>query len=37
MAGQEAIQAVPVVYHGVMYVSQFNRVDAVDARSGNIV
>jgi len=37
MAGQEAIQAVPIVYKGVMYISQFNRIDAIDARSGNIV
>src|SRR4249919_414852 len=37
MAGQDAIQAVPVVHNGVMYISQFNRVDAIDARSGNIV
>jgi glucose dehydrogenase len=37
MAGQEAIQAVPIVHKGVMYVSQFNRIDAIDARSGNIV
>jgi alcohol dehydrogenase (cytochrome c) len=37
MAGQETIQAVPIVYSGVMYISQFNRVDAIDARSGNIV
>jgi alcohol dehydrogenase (cytochrome c) len=37
MAGQEAIQAVPIVHRGVMYVSQFNRIDAIDARSGNIV
>jgi len=37
MAGQETIQAVPVVYHGVMYISQFNRLDAIDARSGSIV
>ena len=37
MAGQEAVQAVPIVFKGVMYVSQFNRVDAIDARSGNIV
>src|SRR5262245_946541 len=37
MAGQEAIQAVPIVHRGVMYISQFNRVDAIDARSGNIV
>src|SRR6185295_16135356 len=36
-AAQEAIQAVPIVYKGVMYVSQFNRLDAIDARSGNIV
>src|SRR5258708_36447594 len=37
MAGQETLQAVPIVYKGVMYISQFNRVDAIDARSGNIV
>src|SRR5436853_7911381 len=37
MNGQEAIQAVPIVSNGVMYVSQFNRIDAIDARSGNIV
>ena len=37
MAGQDAIQAVPIVHNGVMYISQFNRIDAIDARSGNIV
>ena len=37
MNQQEAIQAVPVVHQGIMYVSQFNRIDAIDARSGNIV
>src|SRR5437660_5745214 len=37
MNGQEAIQAVPIVYQGIIYVSQFNRIDAIDARSGNIV
>jgi alcohol dehydrogenase (cytochrome c) len=37
MAGQETIQAVPIVSGGVMYISQFNRIDAIDARSGNIV
>jgi glucose dehydrogenase len=37
MAGQETIQAVPIVHSGVMYISQFNRIDAIDARSGNIV
>ena len=37
MNQQEAIQAVPIVVDGIMYISQYNRVDAVDARSGNIV
>ena len=37
MNQQEAIQAVPIVHQGVMYVSQFNRIDAIDARSGSIV
>jgi lysophospholipase L1-like esterase len=37
MAGQETIQAVPIVSNGIMYISQFNRIDAIDARSGNIV
>src|SRR5262245_47133397 len=37
MSQQEAIQAVPIVRNGVMYISQFNRVDAIDARSGSIV
>src|SRR5437867_3111900 len=37
MNGQETIQAVPIVSNGIMYVSQFNRIDAIDARSGNIV
>jgi alcohol dehydrogenase (cytochrome c) len=37
MNQQEAVQAVPIVVDGIMYVSQFNRVDAIDARSGNIV
>src|SRR5436190_13827530 len=37
MAGHDAIQAVPIVHNGVMYISQFNRIDALDARSGNIV
>ena len=37
MAGQETIQAVPIVYNGIMYISQFNRIYAIDARSGNIV
>ena len=35
MAGQEAIQAVPIVSNGVMYISQFNRVDAIEERFGD--
>src|SRR5258708_891071 len=34
MLGQSQLEAVPVVQDGVMYISQFNRVDAIDARSG---
>ena len=37
MNQQEAIQAVPIVVDGVMYISQFNRLDAIDVRSGNII
>ncbi|MGE0407552.1 MAG: PQQ-binding-like beta-propeller repeat protein, partial [Candidatus Korobacteraceae bacterium] len=37
MVGQSHIQAVPIVADGLMYVSQFNRVDALDARTGNLV
>jgi len=27
----------PIVANGVMYISQYNRIDAIDARSGNII
>jgi alcohol dehydrogenase (cytochrome c) len=37
MAGMKDLEAVPIVVNGVMYVSQFNRVDAIDARSGNVI
>jgi alcohol dehydrogenase (cytochrome c) len=37
MVGQQHVQAVPVVADGVMYISQFNRIDALDARSGSII
>ena len=36
LVGQQHIQAVPIVADGVMYISQYNRVDALDARTGNI-
>ena len=37
LVGQQHIQAVPVVADGVMFVSQFNRVDAIDARTGSVI
>jgi alcohol dehydrogenase (cytochrome c) len=37
LVGQQHVQAVPIVADGVMYVSQFNRVDALDARTGSII
>lgn len=37
MLGQSQLEAVPIVADGVMYISQFNRVDAIDARSGNLI
>jgi alcohol dehydrogenase (cytochrome c) len=37
VVGQTHIQAVPIVADGVMYLSQFNRMDALDARTGNLV
>jgi alcohol dehydrogenase (cytochrome c) len=35
--GMTEVEAVPVVANGVMYVSAFNRIDALDARTGNII
>ena len=34
LVGQQHIQAVPIVADGVMYISQYNRIDALDARTG---
>ena len=31
------LQPVPIVVDGIMYISQFNRMDAIDARSGNLI
>ena len=33
--GLRGLEGVPVVVNGVMYVTGFNRVDAIDARTGN--
>jgi alcohol dehydrogenase (cytochrome c) len=37
MLGQSQLEAVPIVSNGIMYISQFNRVDAIDARTGKLV
>lgn len=31
------LETTPVVYNGVMYISMFNRMDAIDARTGNVI
>ena len=35
--GLNGLEPTPIVMNGVMYISGFNRVDAIDARSGNII
>ena len=37
VAGSHELEMTPVVMNGVMYVAQFNRVDAIDARTGNVI
>jgi alcohol dehydrogenase (cytochrome c) len=37
MTGAVDLEAVPIVVNGVMYVSQWNRVEALDARTGRII
>ena len=37
MLGQSQLEATPIVSNGVMYISQFNRVDAIDAAHGNLI
>lgn len=37
MADQKNLQATPIVADGVMYISQYNRIDALDARSGRLL
>jgi glucose dehydrogenase len=37
ISGSRELEMTPVVKDGMMYVAQFNRVDAIDARTGNIV
>jgi alcohol dehydrogenase (cytochrome c) len=37
MTGQKDLEATPIVANGVMYIAQYNRIDAIDARSGNVI
>ena len=37
LVGQQHVQAVPIVADGVMYVAQYNRLDAIDARTGSVI
>jgi alcohol dehydrogenase (cytochrome c) len=37
MAGMKDLEISPIVVNGVMYLSQFNRLDAIDARTGNVI
>ena len=37
VADSKELEMTPVVKDGIMYVAQFNRVDAIDARTGNVV
>src|SRR5207253_9162437 len=37
LAGSVKPEAVPLVVNGVMFVSQLNHVDALDARSGRLI
>ena len=37
LAGSVKLEAVPLVVNGVMFVSQLNHVDALDARTGRLI
>src|SRR5438445_2706192 len=37
LAGMDELEPTPIVLNGVMYISGFNRVDAIDARTGSII
>ena len=37
MTGAVDLEAVPIVVDGIMYVSQWNRVEALDARVGRLI
>jgi glucose dehydrogenase len=37
MFGAKDLEAVPIVYKGVMYVSEYNRVHALDAATGRVI
>src|SRR5258708_19374309 len=35
--GSRELEMTPVVKDGVMYIAQYNRMDAIDARTGNVI
>lgn len=35
--GMHGLESVPVVANGVVYISGYNRIDALDARTGNVI
>src|SRR6476660_6116363 len=35
--GAKDLEATPIVYNGVMYISQYNRVHALDAGTGRLI
>src|SRR5258708_7158747 len=37
LAGSNVLETVPLVVNGVMYISQFNHVDALDGRTGRLI
>jgi alcohol dehydrogenase (cytochrome c) len=37
VAASKALEVTPVVKDGVMYIAQYNRVDAIDAATGNVI
>ena len=37
VTGSDELEMTPVVKDGIMYIAQYNRVDAIDARTGNVI
>jgi alcohol dehydrogenase (cytochrome c) len=37
VSNAQELETTPIVYNGVMYISGYNRMDAIDARTGNVI